>query len=185
MNSFADGGTARLRSRRWFPSGIKRERGEGSKPEAAAAPATVSGEPTPPRPLGNLGRRRKASTREPGDLPSRVSRSRIGRGVPMWHCAAIAVLRSLLMTFTSACEGVMPDSHRRILNESAASVRGRLIAIYACPDRRAMSSSGSGRSSVLTTSPCCWARRCSPTRSACATRSTPTTSRRSTTSPAS
>jgi hypothetical protein len=52
---------------------VRRERGEGLVPDAAAAPATVSGEPpsvshwsprVPGRPRG------KARTREPGDLPA-------------------------------------------------------------------------------------------------------------------
>jgi len=55
-------------------SGSKRERGEGTVPEPAAAPATVSGERSVRAPLGFwvLGRRRNVKTREPGDLPSAV-----------------------------------------------------------------------------------------------------------------
>ena len=54
-------------------------------PNAVAAPATVSGEPSSKAtgPAG-LGRRRQAATREPGDLPSVVvTREHIGRGVLM------------------------------------------------------------------------------------------------------
>jgi hypothetical protein len=47
-----------------------------------AAPATVSGEPRANHATGQPGRRRKARTREPGDLPSAVVvREHIGRGV--------------------------------------------------------------------------------------------------------
>jgi hypothetical protein len=52
--------------------------------KAAAAPATVSGEPPADLPLGNafLGRWPETATREPGDLPPRtVTRERVGRGV--------------------------------------------------------------------------------------------------------
>jgi len=49
-----------------------------------AAPATVSGEPRANYATGQLGRRRKAAIREPGDLPSFVvTHERIGRGEPM------------------------------------------------------------------------------------------------------
>jgi len=51
---------------------------------AAAAPATVSGESSVIVPLGSRvpGRRRKVVTREPGDLPSAVvTREHVGRGV--------------------------------------------------------------------------------------------------------
>ena len=51
---------------------------------AAAAPATVSGEPSTDYATGAhaLGRRSKAATREPGDLPPAVvTRERVGRGV--------------------------------------------------------------------------------------------------------
>ena len=65
-------------------SGDQRECGAGNFPNAAAAPATVSGESFVIVPLGIsvLGRRRKVSTREPGDLPSAVvTREDVGRGV--------------------------------------------------------------------------------------------------------
>ena len=64
--------------------GIKRERSAGkATPNAAAAPATVSGESSVTRPLGFVpGRRRQAMTRESGDLPSAVvTREHVGRGV--------------------------------------------------------------------------------------------------------
>jgi hypothetical protein len=55
---------------------------------AAAAPATVSGEPATSLPLGAcvlLGRWSTAMTREPGDLPPQeVTRGRSRRGVLMW-----------------------------------------------------------------------------------------------------
>jgi hypothetical protein len=64
---------------------IKWERSEGADaPDPAAAPATVSGEPSVGYPLGSrvLGRRQQAVTREPGDLPSVVvTREHVGRGV--------------------------------------------------------------------------------------------------------
>src|SRR5215831_2379641 len=54
-------------------------------PKAAAAPATVSGEPPADYATGNpvfLGRRPETATREPGDLPpATVTRERVGRGV--------------------------------------------------------------------------------------------------------
>lgn len=59
-------------------SAVPRERIEGNAEEAtsslktAAAPATVGGEPRPNRHWGNLGRRSKAETRKPGDLPPQV-----------------------------------------------------------------------------------------------------------------
>src|SRR5215472_8956428 len=47
-------------------------------------PRTVSGEPRANHATGQLGRRRKATIREPGDLPSFVvTHERIGRGEPM------------------------------------------------------------------------------------------------------
>jgi hypothetical protein len=60
-----------------FPRESKWERGEdgaSSLANAAAAPATVSGEPPRHHVTGSsrLGRRRVAVTREPGDLPSAV-----------------------------------------------------------------------------------------------------------------
>lgn len=73
-------------NRRRFPQGINRECGEDFlKSESAAAPATVSGEPFAKRHWATSpGRRRKAATREPGDLPSVVvTREHIGRGVLM------------------------------------------------------------------------------------------------------
>jgi hypothetical protein len=72
------------RDGRWFPQGIKRECGEDRvRSDSAAAPATVSGEPFAKcHWASRLGRRRRARTREPGDLPSVVvTRERIGRGV--------------------------------------------------------------------------------------------------------
>ena len=49
-----------------------------------AAPATVSGEPRANYATGQLGRRRKAGIREPGDLPSFVvTHEHIGRGAPV------------------------------------------------------------------------------------------------------
>ena len=74
---------------RWSPFvGDKRERGaaEGSSPKAnaAAAPATVGGEPAPRAPLGNReGGCVTALSREPGDLPSRGVGKRSGRGAPV------------------------------------------------------------------------------------------------------
>src|SRR5664279_4756628 len=56
----------------------------GGFPNAAAAPATVSGESfaTCHWEISVLGRRRKVTTREPGDLPSTVvTREDVGRGV--------------------------------------------------------------------------------------------------------
>src|ERR1700712_3979645 len=56
----------------------------GCFPSAPPAPAAVSGESFVIKPLGIsvLGRRRKVSTREPGDLPSAVvTREDVGRGV--------------------------------------------------------------------------------------------------------
>ena len=57
---------------------------EGDAHNAAAAPATVSGECPAIVPLGAtlLGRRPETATREPGDLPpATVTRERVGRGV--------------------------------------------------------------------------------------------------------
>ena len=57
---------------------------EGDAHNAAAAPATVSGECSAIVPLGAtlLGRRPETATREPGDLPpATVTRERVGRGV--------------------------------------------------------------------------------------------------------
>ncbi|VTZ51682.1 hypothetical protein MPC4_470006 [Methylocella tundrae] len=54
----------------------------GFTAQTVAAPATVSGEPRAIDATGQPGRRRKAETREPGDLPSAVvTREHIGRGV--------------------------------------------------------------------------------------------------------
>jgi len=69
-----------------YPSGLKRERGEDRRSDAAAAPATVSGErlfischwgsPWEGRTV--------VVTREPGDLPSAVvTCEHVGRGAPM------------------------------------------------------------------------------------------------------
>src|SRR5690606_3246129 len=59
----------------WFPGKAGDERGNteaAHSRSSVAAPATVSGEPRPTRPLGNWeGRTPKATTREPGDLPAR------------------------------------------------------------------------------------------------------------------
>jgi len=62
---------------------IKREYGARIFLNAVAAPATVSGEPSPDATgSSGLGRRLMATTREPGDLPSVVvTREHIGRGV--------------------------------------------------------------------------------------------------------
>ena len=47
-------------------------------------PPPVSGEPCAIHATGQLGRRRKAGIREPGELPSFVvTHERIGRGEPM------------------------------------------------------------------------------------------------------
>ena len=61
--------------------GIERERGAGFVPNAVAAPATVSGEPSGRHATGKPGRRRKARTREPGDLPSPWSFAGASSGV--------------------------------------------------------------------------------------------------------
>ena len=56
----------------------------GTCPNAAAAPATVSGEPRINQPLGNREGDAMATTREPGDLPSIVvMHGHIGRGAPV------------------------------------------------------------------------------------------------------
>src|SRR5690242_16448764 len=77
--------TRRLRSRHDARDGSLRGskgnavRDPGSN--AAAAPATVSGEPRVNYATGKPGRRGQAGTREPGDLPSVVvTREHIGRG---------------------------------------------------------------------------------------------------------
>jgi hypothetical protein len=66
--------------------GIKREYGAPVRVRicnAVAAPATVSGKRSNNIATGkNLGRRSKATTREPGNLPPvTVTRERVGRGV--------------------------------------------------------------------------------------------------------
>ncbi len=79
--------------RRWFPSGIKREHGEAASADAVAAPATVSGEPRATHATGKPGRRRKAKTREPGDLPSPWSNAGASDGVYRWEvngCPGVA-----------------------------------------------------------------------------------------------
>ena len=75
--------------RRWFPArGSKGNAVRALQHNAAAAPATVSGEPATSLPLGAcvlLGRWSTAMTREPGDLPPQeVTRGRSRRGVLMW-----------------------------------------------------------------------------------------------------
>jgi hypothetical protein len=55
-----------------------RERGTGSPPKSAAAPATVSGEPEPNSHWEGPGKAAKAKTREPGDLPSILVARRAG-----------------------------------------------------------------------------------------------------------
>jgi hypothetical protein len=72
-----------------FDGSFRGSKGNAVKgqPNAAADPATVSGEPCAITPLELLeipGRRRPAETREPGDLPSIVvMREHIGRGASM------------------------------------------------------------------------------------------------------
>ena len=84
-------------ARRFPRSGIKRERSADElSSNAAAAPATVSGESFVKRPLGHgvPGRRRKVRTREPGDLPSVVSHARARWGGVSWRRrASPAVVR--------------------------------------------------------------------------------------------
>jgi hypothetical protein len=69
------------------PVGIKRERGacaHNDARNAAAAPATVSGECSACSATGSdaSGKAAEARTREPGDLPpATVTRERVGRGV--------------------------------------------------------------------------------------------------------
>src|SRR3546814_84647 len=55
---------------------------------AAAAPATVGGEPSANYATGQPGRRREAKTREPGDLPSPWSRASTSDGVHRWRPAS-------------------------------------------------------------------------------------------------
>src|SRR5215813_12179454 len=70
---------------RRFPVwGSKGNTVRGEIPNAVAAPATVSGESFVLRhwEISVLGRRRRVTTREPGDLPSTVvTRDDVGRGV--------------------------------------------------------------------------------------------------------
>src|ERR1700761_6599857 len=63
------------RARRFPVRGSKGNAVRGFGPEAAAAPATVSGEPRITMPLGNREGDATAATREPGDLPSSWSRT--------------------------------------------------------------------------------------------------------------
>ena len=56
----------------------------GLTANTVAAPTTVSGEPRANHATGQPGRRRKAETRAPGDLPSAVvTREHNGRGAPV------------------------------------------------------------------------------------------------------
>src|SRR3546814_16484044 len=55
---------------------------------AAAAPATVGGEPSANYATGQPGRRREAKTREPGDLPSPWARASTSDGVHRWRPAS-------------------------------------------------------------------------------------------------
>src|SRR6266576_5251266 len=67
-----------------LPWGSKGNAVRGNFPNAAAAPATVSGESFVicHWEISVLGRRRTVTTREPGDLPSAVvTREDVGRGV--------------------------------------------------------------------------------------------------------
>ena len=78
----------------------------------------------------------------------------------------------------------MPGIVSSVLNDGGADLRRRLIAIYA------VLIGGNvlvwlWALAALGDRPVLWARRCSPIRSVCATRSTPIISRRSTTSRAS
>src|SRR5712671_5130336 len=71
-------------SRRFPVWGSKGNAVRGNYPNAAAAPATVSGESFVicHWEISVLGRRRTVTTREPGDLPSAVvTREDVGRGV--------------------------------------------------------------------------------------------------------
>ena len=61
-------------------SGDERGNAEAAQSrQSVAAPATVSGEPRPTRPLGNWEGRIEATTREPGDLPARSPNRWTGR----------------------------------------------------------------------------------------------------------
>jgi hypothetical protein len=75
---------------------------------AAAAPATVSGEPVPQSHWENPGRRCRAATREPGDLPS--IRACAGRGA-----SALVALRAACPLPSTACvqvgRGQTPAKH--------------------------------------------------------------------------
>jgi len=99
------------RRRRPVPKSRRSFRKEGEKgtrcgeiPKAAAAPATVSGEPGSEatgadRMRFALGRRRRAATREPGDLPSQPhsrGRRRGGRETTDDHAFDNAIRRSRL-----------------------------------------------------------------------------------------
>src|SRR5471032_1251295 len=71
-------------SRRFPCLGIKRECGAGRFPQCRGCPRNCKRRIFRHMPLGIsvLGRRRKVSTREPGDLPSAVvTREDVGRGV--------------------------------------------------------------------------------------------------------
>jgi hypothetical protein len=77
---------------------------------AAAAPATVSGEPSTDSATGSVllpGRWSKTVTREPGDLPpATVTRERVGRGV-------LASTSSTVESQSAKGEGIARDSQNR------------------------------------------------------------------------
>ena len=69
-----------------------------------AAPATVSGEPRANHATGQPGRRRKAGTREPGDLPSAVvTHEHIGRGAPMGTRSRLSAESASGLWFVVTC----------------------------------------------------------------------------------
>src|SRR5262245_39114706 len=68
---------ARQDDRRWFPQGIKRERGACARAQCRGCPRNCKRRASDPLPLGTrfLGRRSAAMNREPGDLPPLESRA--------------------------------------------------------------------------------------------------------------
>jgi high-affinity nickel-transport protein len=108
--------------------GIKRECGADASSNAAAAPATVSGEPVAIHATGETWEgRRRAASREPGDLPSPRGRSRLEPS----HSRRVLDVVAPTRLNPNACEGAMQGFVSRIWNESDASVRSRLVALYA------------------------------------------------------
>ena len=127
-------GSSSASSVRVWPERTKREHGRRASAQAVAAPATVSGEPSAEKDhwaTGKVGK--KATTREPGDLPSAVPELTLERGCSdvfghPWGAPPKALTRD---QGQSASEGSMSViAATKPASSRAKSARARFKAVH-------------------------------------------------------